>query len=119
VGDTVVLAFDRRADWPHLPSLLRVFVPDADAAFTGALAAGGQVITDLSDSAFGQRGGRIKDPFGNIWWVVSQVEDVAEDVMWDRLRDPVYAEAMRVAQETLDAELIGRHRGRSSAPVQR
>ncbi|MGW3495099.1 VOC family protein [Streptomyces sp. NPDC001020] len=117
VGDTVVLAFDRRADWPTMPSLLRVFVTDADQAFARAVAAGGQVVTALADNAFGQRGGRVKDPFGNIWWVVSHVEDVAEDEMWKRLQNPVYAEAMRVAQETLDAELSGRRHGRSSAPV--
>ncbi|MEU9315098.1 VOC family protein [Streptomyces sp. NPDC048295] len=117
VGDTVVLAFDRRADWPTMPSLLRVFVTDADEAFSGAVAVGGQVVTSLVDDAFGQRGGRIKDPFGNIWWVVSRVEDISEDEMWKRLRTPVYAEAMRVAQETLDAELSGRRQGRGSAPV--
>lgn len=96
-----------------------MFVADADDTFTRALAAGGQVVTDLADNAFGQRGGRIRDPFGNIWWVVGHVEDVAEDEMWSRLRYPRYAEAMRVAQETLDAELGGRRRrrGRSSAPV--
>lgn len=63
-GDTVVLAFDRRADWPRMPSLLRVFVADADETFSRAVAAGGQIVTDLGDNAFGQRGGRIKDPFG-------------------------------------------------------
>ncbi|MFC8372742.1 MULTISPECIES: VOC family protein [unclassified Streptomyces] len=113
VGDTVVLAFDRRADRPVLPSLLRVFVADTDTVFSRVVAAGGQVVTPLSDNAFGQRGGRVKDPFGNIWWVVRHVEDVSEDEMWKRLRDPVYAEGMRVAQATLDAELTGR----SSAPV--
>ncbi|MFC9593587.1 VOC family protein [Streptomyces sp. NPDC056944] len=117
VGDTVVLAFDRRADWPVLPSLLRVFVADADEAFARAAAAGAQVVTPLADDAFGQRGGRVRDPFGNIWWVISRVEEVAEDEMWRRLKDPVYAETMRVAQETLDAELSGRDEGRSSAPV--
>ncbi|QOV33391.1 VOC family protein [Streptomyces ferrugineus] len=117
VGDTVVLAFDRHTDWPAMPSLLRVFVADADEAFSRAVAAGGHVVTALADSAFGQRGGRIKDPFGNIWWVVSHVEDVAEEEMWKRLQDPVYAEAMRVAQETLDTELSGRRHGRNSAPV--
>jgi hypothetical protein len=48
--------------------------------------------------------------------VVSRVEDVSEDCMWKRLH-PVYAESMRVAQETLDAELSGRPHERSSAPV--
>lgn len=117
VGDTVVLAFDRHADWPVMPSLLRVFVADADEAFSRAIAAGGHVVTPVADDAFGQRGGRIKDPFGNIWWVVSRVEDVSADEMWRRLQDPVYAEVMRVAQETLDAELSGRRQGRSSAPT--
>ncbi|NEA61674.1 VOC family protein [Streptomyces sp. SID12488] len=119
VGDTVVLAFDRHADWPVMPSLLRVYVADADQAFSQAVAAGGQVVTAVADDAFGHRGGRIKDPFGNIWWVVSHVEDVAEEDMWKRLHDPVYADAMRVAQETLDAELAGREHGRSSTPVRK
>ncbi|MFH8836966.1 VOC family protein [Streptomyces sp. NPDC017868] len=117
VGDTVVLAFDRRADWPVLPSLLRVFVADADEAFARATAAGARVVTPLADDAFGQRGGRVRDPFGNIWWVTALVEEVAEDEMWRRLGDPVYAETMRVAQATLDAELSGRDQGRSSAPM--
>ncbi|MFF2382468.1 VOC family protein [Streptomyces sp. NPDC058108] len=117
VGDTVVLAFDRRAEWPRMPSLLRVFVTDPDRAFARAVAAGGQVVTALMDDAFGQRGGRVKDPFGTIWWVVGRVEDVTEDEMWARLREPVHAEAMRVAQETLDVELSGRRHGRGSAPV--
>lgn len=117
IGDTVVLAFDRRPDWPQMPSLLRVWVPDAGDALARAAAAGASVVTALSDNAFGQRGGRIKDPFGNIWWVVSHVEDVAEDVMWQRLQQPEYADQMSVAQETLDAELSGRAQGRSSAPM--
>ncbi|WP_420709096.1 VOC family protein [Streptomyces sp. NRRL S-37] len=117
VGDTVVLAFDRRADRPVLPSLLRVFVADADTAFSRAVAAGGQVVTPLSDNTFGQRGGRVKDPFGNIRWVVRHVEEVSEDEMGKRLRDPGYAEGMRVARVTPDAELTGRCHGRGSAPV--
>jgi uncharacterized glyoxalase superfamily protein PhnB len=117
IGDTVVLAFDRHADWPTMPSLLRVFVTDADQAVSQAVAVGSLVVTPVANDAFGQRGGRIKDPFGNIWWVVSCMEDVPEDEMWKRLQDPAYADAMRVAQETLDAELSGRGHGRSSAPV--
>lgn len=117
IGDTVVLAFDRRSEWPVMPSLLRVWVTDPDATFARAVMQGATIVTEISDNAFGQRGGRIKDPFGNIWWVVCNVEDVPEDVIWQRLQDPVYAEQMRVAQMTLDAELSGRGDGRSSAPV--
>ncbi|WP_017595209.1 VOC family protein [Nocardiopsis potens] len=117
VGDTVVLAFDRHSDWPAMPSLLRVFVPDADEACARAVAAGARVVTRTMDNAFGQRGSRVKDPFGNIWWVTAHVEDVTEELMWERMEDPVHIEGMREAQQTLDAELSGRRRGRDSAPV--
>jgi PhnB protein len=117
VGDTVLLAFDRREDWPVMPSLLRVFVPDADAAFEKAIAAGARVVTRLSNSAWGDRGGRIRDPFGNIWWVMAHVEDVPADETWTRLAEPAFAESMREAQRTLDAELSGRADGRASTPL--
>ncbi len=30
VGNTIVFTFDRRPDWPTVPSLLRVYVADAE-----------------------------------------------------------------------------------------
>ncbi|MER5884929.1 VOC family protein [Streptomyces sp. NPDC001941] len=116
VGDTVVLAFDRRADWPVMPSLLRVYVPDADAAMAAAVSHGAQVVTEIADSAWGDRGGRVRDPFGNIWWVVSRVEDVSPERAWERMGEAVYAASMRTAQETLDSALSGRSVGVASAP---
>ena len=85
VGDTVVLAFDRRSGWPSMPSLLRVFVSDADAAMARAVAAGARVVTEAATNAWGARGGRIRDPLGNIWWVTAQVETVSPDDSWARL----------------------------------
>ena len=117
VGDTVVLAFDRRPAWPSMPWLLRVFVPDADAAMARAVEAGGRVVTEAATNAWGGRGGRVRDPFGNIWWVTTQVETVSPDDSWSRLGEPAYSAAMREAQETLDAELSGLPTGRASAPV--
>ncbi|GAA4245010.1 VOC family protein [Dactylosporangium darangshiense] len=105
VGDTILLAFDQRPEWPSMPSLLRVFVDDADAAIERAVAAGARVVTASATHAFGQRGGRVRDPWGNIWWVSMVVETVEYEEAMRRLAEPVYAEAMRVAQETLDVEL--------------
>lgn len=115
IGDTVLLAFDQREGWPDMPSLLRVFVPDADAAFAAALAAGAREVTALSDNAFGQRGGRVRDPFGNIWWITAVVETVTPEEGLRRLDEPDYQEQMRFAQRTLDAELSGRGHGRTWA----
>jgi PhnB protein len=79
VGDTVLLAFDRRQGWPSLPALLRAFVADADATTAAALAAGATLVTAAATHAFGQRGSRVRDPFGNIWWISAIVEDVPAD----------------------------------------
>jgi len=117
VGDSVLLAFDAQPDWPDLPSLLRVYVDDADAVFERAVAAGARVVTPLDEAAWGDRGGRVRDPLGNIWWVVQHVEDVPVDTVAVRLQDPKYAESMRRAQRTLDAELGTQGNNWSSPPV--
>ena len=97
--------------------MLRVFVTDVDAAMDRAVAAGGRVVTRASTHAFGQRGGRVRDPFRNIWWISAVVEDVTPEEGMRRLAEPVYAEAMREAQETLDSELSGRDHGFASRPI--
>ena len=56
VGDVTLLAFDRRDGWPDTPSMLRVFVTDADATVDRAVAAGARVVTQPRTHAFGQRG---------------------------------------------------------------
>jgi PhnB protein len=119
VGDTILLAFDQRSGWPEMPSLLRVFVDDADATMSRAVAAGARVVTDPATHAFGQRGGRVRDPFGNVWWISAVVEDVAPEEVMRRLSEPAYADAMRDAQETLDRELSGREQVVASPPVVR
>jgi PhnB protein len=107
VGNTVVLAFDRAEDWPEMPSLLRVWVPDVDATMVRAEKAGARVVTPAITSAWGQRGGRVRDPFGNLWWVTTQVEVVEPDEAMRRLALPEFAEAMRQAQESFDREMVG------------
>jgi PhnB protein len=116
VGDTVLLAFDQRPGWPDLPSLLRVFVDDVDATVNRALEAGAHLVTAPATHAFGQRGARIRDPFGNIWWINAVVERVDPDEAVRRLGEPAYAAAMQDAQRTLDEELGG-GQNRVSRPV--
>ncbi len=51
VGESILLAFDARPDWPDTPSLLRVFVVDDAATFDRAVASGARVVTALDDNA--------------------------------------------------------------------
>ena len=81
---------------------------DCDRAHAAALAAGAVEVTPLATSAFGFRGSRVRDPWGNIWWIQTQVEAVDPADIGDRLAEPRYVEAMRVAVETFDAEMRSR-----------
>jgi PhnB protein len=117
VGDTTLLAFDRRAGWPETPSLLRIFVQDADATIERAVGAGARVVTKPATQAFEHRVGRIRDPLGNIWWITAVVEDLSFEEVMRRLPEPVYAQAMSDAQATLDRELSGRDHAHVSRPT--
>ena len=108
IGDFVVLLFDAKDSWPDTPALLRLYLKDIDRVFERALRAGATTVTELADFAWGDRGGRIRDPLGNIWWLSEHVEDVDEETQAQRWAEPRYADSMRTAQETLDRELSGR-----------
>jgi PhnB protein len=79
------------------------------------------VATQPATHAFGHRTGRIRDPFGNIWWITAVVEAVSPEEFMRRLPETTYAHAMSDAQQTLDRELSGRDRdhGSASRPVTR
>jgi PhnB protein len=109
VGDSVLMAFDAKADWPDLPSLLSVFVDDVDAVLARALEAGASVVTELTTSRIvGDRGCRIKDPQGNIWWLQTHLYDVDPASLPELFADPAEAAAMKVLQDSFDAEMRSR-----------
>ncbi len=63
IGDSVVMVTDDDG----YAALLCTYWPDVDAAWQRATAAGAQVLHPLTDQFYGERGGRLKDPFGQEW----------------------------------------------------
>jgi PhnB protein len=109
IGESVIMVFDSRPEWPDTPSFLSVYVADADEVVAKALAAGATLVTEMRTSGIiGDRGGRIKDPVGNIWWLQTHLEDVDADAMRQRFSDPAELEIMRYAQQSFDTEMRGR-----------
>jgi PhnB protein len=51
-------------------------VPSADKAFAQAVAAGATVIMPLADMFWGDRFGKLRDPFGHEWSIAHHVRDV-------------------------------------------
>lgn len=107
IGDSVVMMFDARPNWPATPGFLRLYVADADAVQEQAIAAGGTSVTEVTHLFFGDRIGRVRDPLGNLWWIQTRVEDVGPVELQRRLSDPAFIAAMRYVA---GAELFpGRH----------
>ena len=109
VGDSVLMMFDAQPDWVDTPSFLSHYVPDVDATYAKAIAAGAVEVTPLMTSrTVGDRGARIRDPLGNIWWLQTHVEDLTQDEMTARFAEPGELEKMQSTQESFTAEMRGR-----------
>jgi PhnB protein len=110
ISDSVVMMFDAKEEWPDTPSFLRLYIEDGDAVYQQALKAGATSVTEMTNMFWGDRVGRVRDPFGNIWWIQTRIEDVDPEEMARRAQEQTYSAAMRYVQSSLDRELSSRSR---------
>lgn len=75
IGDAVVELSEAQGDFQPMPGLLHVYVPDADAAYAKAIAAGATSLNPPADQSYGDRSANVKDPFGNLWTVATHKFD--------------------------------------------
>ncbi|MCC6860246.1 MAG: VOC family protein [Bryobacterales bacterium] len=61
-----------------------LYVPDVDAAFKQAVSAGATANMPPSDMFWGDRFGKLSDPFGHHWGLATHKEDVAPEEMRKR-----------------------------------
>jgi PhnB protein len=66
------------------PVNLFLYVNDVDAAFKRAVDAGAKVDMPLADMFWGDRYGKLTDPFGHTWSMATHKEDVAPEEMKKR-----------------------------------
>jgi PhnB protein len=66
--------------------VLMLHVCDADAVFQKAVDAGCEVVYPLADQFYGQRTGRVRDPFGHAWIIGMPIEDVSPEEMVRRFQ---------------------------------
>ncbi len=61
--------------------VLDLHVADSDTVFRRAIEEGAQEIYPLADQFYGDRAGRIRDPFGHHWIIATRLKDVSEQEM--------------------------------------
>lgn len=86
IGDSIIFVSDVFPGMSAAPvptttpsTYLFLYTEDVDATFNRALAAGATVSMPVMDMFWGDRYGKVTDPFGHTWGIATHVEDVAPE----------------------------------------
>jgi PhnB protein len=94
IGDASILLAD---EWEGIgatspsalggsPVIIHLEVDDVDTMAKRAIEAGAKVIFPVQDQFYGERAGRLQDPFGHLWLLSSKIESVPATQMRKRER---------------------------------
>lgn len=92
IGDSVIMITDEFPEWGNQgpislggsPVRIHLYVEDPDAVAERAVAAGAELVIPVDDQFYGERTGRVKDPFGHSWIIAAHVEDMTGEEMQRR-----------------------------------
>src|SRR5262249_34021107 len=93
IGDSYIMLADEYPDMGYrgpealggTPVSLVVYVPDVDATFNKAVAAGAKSMKPVQDQFYGDRNGTLQDPWGHVWTISTHKEDVSGEEMKRRM----------------------------------
>ncbi len=91
VGDSMLMLGEATPQFGPMPTSIYLYVADSDSVYQRALSVGGASVFPIMTLPNGERYGGVKDPFGNIWWIATHVEDVSpeeEERRWKEFRMP-------------------------------
>ena len=93
IGNSMIMIADEfpGMDYMKAPTSIKgtticmhLYVEDVDKVAHQAVAAGATVLIPVGDQFYGDRSGRLADPFGHIWIVSTRKEDVSSDEIRER-----------------------------------
>lgn len=104
IGDSIVMLAD---EFPEFGAVapesggstsmgLHIYVDNVDQAFDRAVKAGAKVEMPVSDQFWGDRYGKLRDPFGHRWSIATHVKDMSADEM-KRSMDEAMAQMQKTA----------------------
>lgn len=99
IGDSIVMLADPNPQSATKPPSelggctggLMLYTEDVDATVQKAVASGSTIVMPVEDMFWGDRFGTITDPFGQVWYVATHVEDVPPEEMEERAKTAMAA----------------------------
>jgi PhnB protein len=87
IGDSAVMLVDEFLDWGMLgpkslkgsPVTIHLYVEDVDAIVERAVAAGAKITMPIEDMFWGDRYGKVEDPFGHHWSIATHIRDLSPE----------------------------------------
>jgi PhnB protein len=86
IGGAHIMLGQAGEKWPEKLGSIHLYVPDADAVYRAAIAAGARSLYEPTTHFYGDRSGGVEDPSGMTWWISTHVEDVTPEEMEKRMR---------------------------------
>jgi PhnB protein len=77
IGDSVVMLGESSEEWSGFKAMIHLYMPEVDAVFRRAVAAGGRVVREVATQDYGDRTGGVEDPAGNQWWIATRTAEEA------------------------------------------
>jgi len=95
IGDSQVMLVDEMPEWGALgpkslkgsPVTIHLYVDDVDAVVARAVKAGAKVTMPVAEQFWGDRYGKLEDPFGHHWSVATHVRDVSMEEAQKAMRE--------------------------------
>ncbi|MDA9951565.1 VOC family protein [Oligoflexaceae bacterium] len=95
IGNTTVMLSEEKEEWGikgpltlgSCPITLTLYVKDVEHSFKKAVDAGMIIKKEIEDHFFGDRMGRLTDPYGYEWCIGTHIEDVSEQEMQKRMNE--------------------------------
>ncbi|MGZ8903488.1 MAG: VOC family protein, partial [Methylobacter sp.] len=92
IGDSSIMLADEYPDFNALSPQtiggsavsIMLYVEDVDTVVDRAVAAGASLIMPVKDQFYGDRSGKIIDPFGHHWMIATHKEDVSPEEIRQR-----------------------------------
>jgi len=87
IGRALIMLADEHPEYGHRspqslggsPVTLHLYVEDADAMVSQAYDAGAKILRPAQDEFYGDRNGKLEDPFGHVWLIATRKEDVTPE----------------------------------------
>jgi uncharacterized glyoxalase superfamily protein PhnB len=95
IGDSALMLVDEMPEWGALgpkalkgsPVTIHLYVDDVDAFAARAVKAGAKITMPVADMFWGDRYGKLEDPFGHHWSLATHLRDVSPEEMQQAMKN--------------------------------